>query len=196
MSISDKTKEEIGAFAKEQSLHYLNMAEMSYMERLKTKAGQTKKKAMRKLARFKGSSDKAIEATNDLELYMSDYIGDLISQGTSEEEALQKAKEELKASAPSESSDYQADFTRRMMEYYENRDPAADEAIGLLYGGMVLLGIVLGSLIGFITGGGRADFLSGGWIDTIIGLVAGVLLGTCCGMIAHAVITAVTRKRQ
>lgn len=191
MSLQENTKQEISRFADEQSLNYLEQAEMSYQERLKQKLEQTKKKASGKLSRFKNHSDKALEAKNDLTLFMTDYINDLISQGLSEAEALEKAKAELAVSSESEQ---QNAFAEKMQQYYENWDPVAAEVTGLLYGGFCLLGIVLGALIGFLTSGGRLGFLAGGWIDTLIGTGVGVLLGTCLGLICQAIITAVKRK--
>lgn len=79
MRFSRETEERINRFAKEQSQHYLDAAEMTYMEKLRRKTGQTQQKIGRKLSRFKGSPDQAREAQNDMILYMSDYMNDLIA---------------------------------------------------------------------------------------------------------------------
>lgn len=191
MSFSNETQQKINQFAKEQAQHYLDAAEMTYMEKLRRKTEQTKQKAGRKLARFKGSSDQAREAQNDMILYMSDYINDLMAGGMTEPEALEKAKEQLAASSE---SGFNTDIQEQFRRCYENRNPADDEAIGLFYAGFTIIGLVGGALTGYITSGGRQEFLSGGFIDTIIGAVVGVLIGTGLALISHAVIAGRKRK--
>ena len=186
MSFSHETQEKINQFAKEQSLHYINAAEMTHMENLRRKAGQVRKKIGTKLSRFKGVSSYAQDAQNDMILFMSDYMSDLISKGLSEQQALEKAKEELSTSGESV---FNAGIQERFLQYYENRNPADFEAVGLLYGGFLFAGIVIGVLAGYIISGGRQEFMSGGWIDTLVGTGAGALLGIGLGAISHAIIT-------
>src|SRR5690606_27396664 len=104
MSFSRETVEKINKFAKEQSQHYLEEAEMTYMEKLRRKSDQTKGKIMAKLAKFKSHSDTALEAQNDMILYMSDYMKDLIAEGLSEQEAFEHAKKELQFRSETEKS--------------------------------------------------------------------------------------------
>ena len=52
MSFSAETQEKINQFAEEQALYYLDNAEMTYQEKLRTKASRTRQKAGRKLLRF------------------------------------------------------------------------------------------------------------------------------------------------
>ncbi len=191
MSFSNETKQKINQFAKEQAQHYLEEAEMTYLEKLQAKTNQTKHKIGRKLARFKGSSDQALEARNDMIVYMSDYMNDLVSKGLSEQEAFEKAKEELSASGD---SDFHADFQEHIRQYYENRDPADYEAIGLFYGGFLFLGVAIGALIGFLASGGVPQFLQDGWIYTLIGTGVGAIIGIGLGEISHAIVAAMRRK--
>lgn len=191
MSFSNETNQKINQFAKEQAQNYLEEAQMTYLEKLRAKTSQTKRKIGRKLARFRGSSDQALEARNDMILYMSDYMNDLISQGLSEQEAFDKAKEEL--SAPG-NSDFQADLHERFSQYYENRDPADYEAIGLLYAGFLFLGIAIGALIGFLASGGVPAFLQEGWIYTLVGTGVGTFIGLGLGELGHAILISVKRK--
>lgn len=191
MSFSNETKQKISQFAKEQAQHYLKEAEMTYLEKLRAKTNQTKHKIGRKLARFKGSSDQALEARNDMIVYMSDYMNDLISKGLSEQEAFEKAKEELSASGD---SDFHADFQEHIQQYYENRDPADYEAIGLFYGGFLFLGVAIGSLVGFLTSGGVPAFLQDGWIYTLVGTGVGAIIGIGLGEISHAIIVGMKRR--
>ena len=182
MSMNEHTKKEIQTFAREHALDYLDAAEMSYLEQLKAKARQTKSKAKSQLARFKSTSDKALEAQSDLALYMSDYINDLMSQGMSEEAALAQAKEALSAA---EDSEHQAAIQARMASHWEMNDPKLYEMIGLVYGGLTVFGLALGGLIGW---------LFGGWLNFAVGGAVGTLFGACFGLLAHAGILFVYHK--
>ena len=184
MGFSGETQQKINQFAKEQAQYYLDDAEMTYIEKLRRKTGQTKQKIGRKLARFKRDSDRALEAQSDMILYMSDYMNDLMSKGLSERDAFEKARAELASSGDSDLRDC---LNERFRQYYENRDPAEYEAAGLFYAGFTTIGIVAGALAGYILSGGRPEFLDGGWIDTLIGAGAGVLAGSGLGMVGHAV---------
>lgn len=181
MNFSNETQQNISRFAKEQSQRYLDAAEMTYIEKLRGKAGQTKRKLENKLARFKLNSEQSREAENDMVLYMTDYISDLMSKGMSEREAFEKAKKELAASDTPAN-----ELTERLTQYYANRDPAEYEAVGFMFGGFTILGMVAGALTGYITGGGQAEFLNGGWIHVIVCTVAGMLTGVGLALIVNA----------
>jgi hypothetical protein len=185
VTFSQEIKDKMVQFAKEQSQYYLDEAEMTYLEKLRRKTGQTRSKIAAKLAKFKGRSETALEAQNDLILYMSDYMKDLMEKGLSEEEAFERAKEELEYRSESERS---ADLHERFARYYENRDPAEYEAIGLFYAGFLFFGVSIGALIGYLGGGGREVFLTDGWIDTAIGAAVGTVIGLGAGLISNAVI--------
>jgi len=186
MSISRETMEKIKQFAKGQARRYLDAAEMTYMEKLRKKTGQTKQKISKAMARFKNNSDQAIEAQNDMILYMSDYMNDLIAKGMSEQQAFEKAKEELSAGGK---SDFNASLHERIEQYYETLDPSEYEAVGLLYGGFAIIGVAAGALAGYIISGGRQEFLLGGWIDVLIGTCVGAVIGTGLSLICHAVVS-------
>ena len=191
MSFSHETQKKIEQFASEQSQHYIEEAEMTYLEKLRAKAGQTRHKIGKKMARFKSRSDQALEARGDMILYMSDYMNDLVSQGLSEQEAFERAQEKLSTSGD---SDFHADLQERMQQYYESYNPADYEAIGLIYGGFTVLGIAVGTLVGFLASGGVPAFLREGWIYTVAGLGIGTLIGVGLGMVGHAVIAVIKRK--
>lgn len=165
MNFSSETKEKIIKFSKEQSQYYLEEAE-------RRKIGQNR-------------SETSLEAQNDMIVYMSDYMNDLIANGISEHEAFERAKEELKFSSENAKS---SDLQQRFIEYYENFDVADYDAIGLFYGGFAVFGLSIGGLIGFLSSGGREMFLSGGWIDTLIGLIVGAVIGSGFGLISNAII--------
>ena len=187
MSFNREIQGKINRFAKEQSQNYLQDVEMTYKERLHRKGGQTKQKIIRNLARFKGQSDKGLEAQNDMIVYMTDYMTDLLSQGLSEQEAYDKASVEMKFDSETEQA---ADLNKRFQQYYANIDPAEYEIIGLFHGGFMFIGVVVGGLIGYLSSGGRLAFSEGGWIDTVIGIVAGLIIGLGTGSICHGVILA------
>lgn len=185
MSISNETQVKISKFAKEQAQHYLDAAEMTYIEKLRRKTGQTKEKIGRKLSKFKGSSEQSREAQNDMILYMSDYMNDLMSKGMSEQEAFEKAKKELSDTGD---SDLHTDLHERFQQYYKNLSPADYEVIGLFYAGFTVIGMVIGALAGYVISGGRQEFLYGGWIDTIVGTFVGLLIGTGLALICNAIV--------
>lgn len=191
MSFSREVQEKMNQFAQEQSQHYLDEAEMTYMEKLRRKTGQAKNKLLKKLAKFKNRSETSLEAQNDMIIYMSDYMNDLIAGGLSEREALERAKADLAfRSETARSSDLQERFER----YFENRDPVDYEAIGLFYAGFLFLGSAIGALVGFLGSGGRGNFLAGGWIDTLTGVVVGAVIGIGMGLISNAIITLKKKK--
>ena len=193
MAINHDTQQKINQFAREQSELYLSAAEMTYIEKLRRKAGRTYDKMNSKLARFKNTSDKSREAQDDMILYMNDYMDDLIANGMNEQEAFDKAKAELAFSGRSEQS---ADLHERFKQYYALRDPADEEIIGLFFGGFLFLGIATGGLIGFLISGGVPMFLQNGWIYTLVGIGSGAVIGMGLGQIANAIVTIRKRKES
>lgn len=193
MGLSNETKQKINRFAEEQTQNYLEGSEMTYIEKLRKKSNQTKNNIGAKMAKFKTHSQKGEEVRDDMVLYMSDYIDDLISQGVAEQEAFEKAKNEMSAVSKSEAGQ-NGDLHDRIKEYYAKKSPETYEAEGLIYGGFATVGLVIGGIIGYIAGGGRVEFLNGGWIDMLIGIGCGAVLGTGIAMIANAVMTAVKKS--
>jgi hypothetical protein len=61
-----------------------------------------------------------------------------------------------------------------------------EEPVGLYYGGFVMIGMAVGAFAGFMIGGGQEEFLAGGWIDSVIGVVTGLFIGVGLGLICHA----------
>ncbi|MDR2693377.1 MAG: hypothetical protein LBB74_04085 [Chitinispirillales bacterium] len=62
-----------------------------------------------------------------------------------------------------------------------------EEPVGLFYGGFVMIGMAVGAFVGFMIGGGQEEFLAGGWIDSVIGVVTGLFIGVGLGLISHGV---------
>lgn len=172
MTFNQKTKKKIEQFAREQAQHYLQEAEMTYIEKLRQEIDRGKNKVISMLRKLKGRSEASLEAENDMILYMSDYISDLMAEGLSEQQAFERAREELKFRSESAKS---ADLQERFAKYLESRDPADYEVIGLFYAAFIFFGLSIGGLTGFLSSGGRAMFQTGGWVDTLIG--AGVGFG-------------------
>jgi hypothetical protein len=191
MSFSRETMDKIRKFAKEESQYYLEEAEMTYLERMRRKGSQTKDRIMKQLAKFKNRSETALEAQNDMILYMCDFMNDLIKEGYSEQEAFERARRELQFRSDTAKS---ADLQERFAEYYKNLDPSSHEAIGLFYAGFLFFGVAIGALAGFLGGGGKDAFLTGGWIDTLVGVLVGGVIGIGFGMISNAVVALKNRK--
>ena len=149
-NISGETKQKINKFAEEQTQNYLEQTEMTYMEQLRRKGSQTKNKVGAKFAKFKAHSAKGEEVRDDMVLYMSDYINDLISQGMSEKEAFDKASEEMAAANKSETDKYvqNGDLNDRIRDYYATKSPAEYDSEGLIYGGFSTIGLVIGGFLG------------------------------------------------
>ena len=187
ISLSNETENKIKKFADEQTQNYLENSEMTYIEKLRKKSSQTKNRISAKMAKFKARSEKGEEIRDDMVLYMSDYINDLISQGISEQDALEKAKSEMILVNQSEAVQTK-DLQERIKDYYENKSPEAYETEGLIYGGFSVIGVITGGITGYILGGGRLEFLSGGWIDLLIGIGCGAVLGVGVAMIINAIV--------
>jgi hypothetical protein len=64
----------------------------------------------------------------------------------------------------------------------------SEKAIGLFYGGFMFMGLAVGGVIGFAASGGSEHFFTGGWLDTVMGVVLGGLFGLGGGEIMNAVI--------
>ena len=62
------------------------------------------------------------------------------------------------------------------------------ETEGLSYGGFITLGIAAGAVSGYFCGGGHKKFLSGGWADTFVGSMAGLMIGIGLGKVVNAVL--------
>ncbi len=75
----------------------------------------------------------------------------------------------------------------------ENKPPVStantgnEEPVGLFYGGFVMIGMAVGAFAGFMIGGGQEEFLGGGWIDSLIGVVTGLFIGVGLGLIYHGI---------
>lgn len=185
MTFSQETKKKIEQFARGQVQHYLQEAEMTYMEKLHQEIDRGKKKVMSTLGKLKGRSEASREAENDMILYMSDYMNDLIAEGLSEQKAFERAREELKFRSESAKS---ADLQERFARYLESRNPADYEVIGLFYAALIFLGVSIGGLTGYLSGGGRAMFQTGGWLDTLIGAGVGLGIGLGFGLLSNAIL--------
>jgi len=78
MELSKETMDNIQKFAKEQANKNLSNAELSVFERVAKKGDIAKSKVMKNISKLKVTSDQVKDATNDLTLYMNDYVADLM----------------------------------------------------------------------------------------------------------------------
>jgi|GEM_PF-2580883 len=135
------------------------------------------------------------DAQDDMAVYMHDFIADLMEKGMSEDDAFEKACEAMRAeSGTPQAATMQEKMQDKMKQYYADRSSATEEVIGLLYGGTMILSLVVGGLIGFVLGGGMLGFANGGWISMLVGLGVGAVTGAGLGLVAHA--AAVARARR
>ena len=191
MTFNQETKKKIEQFAREQAQYYLQEAEMTYVEKCRQEIGRGKKKKLcLTLEKLKGRSEASLEAGNDMILYMSDYMSDLMTEGLSEQQAFERAQEELKFRSESAKS---ADLQERFARHLESRNPADYEAIGLFYAAFTFFGTSIGGLAGFLSSGGRAMFQTGGWVDTLIGAGVGLGIRLGFGLLSHAILVLKTR---
>ena len=58
----------------------------------------------------------------------------------------------------------------------------------------MFFGTSAGALVGFLGSGGKEKFLSGGWIDTLIGVIVGGIIAMGLRLISNAII--VLKKRR
>lgn len=71
----------------------------------------------------------------------------------------------------------------------ENSDTTSPKVVGLFYCGFITIGIATGALTGYFASGGRRKFISsGGWIDTLFGMSAGLMIGIGLGKISDAIL--------
>ena len=182
MSYSPELQKKIEEFADEQSQYYLESAEKGYLVELKHKGKATVKKLEDKMKSITGNPVRKKEAKDDLILFMSDFISDLIDGGMSEQEAFEKAKYELN---PQHTSQYTMSLEEKIKKHYEFFDPNQMETIGLYYASGVIIGAVLGAFVGLLLGKflfSEIEF----WIPVVTGAVSGILLGVGVGMLMNA----------
>jgi len=191
MGISAETKQKMGEFAAEQSRLYLDDAELSYREKLWRKSRQARDRMAAKVDLFRKTSRKSDDARDDMVTYMADFIDDLMSQGLSEEEAFEKAKEQLTFQNETQ---HGRTLKEKYADYYRDMAPGVHEAIGLYYAGFMLLCGILGGIVGVFvplgiwTEAWRSWMHSEAvyWWPVIVSAALGAGIGLALAMIKHA----------
>lgn len=176
MTISDETNKKIEHFAAEAVKLTLSKEDLSYFERFELKMKDIQKKAQKNF--WPNREEDKLE----LEQYMKEYIEELMQvEGLSEEDAFCKAQASFSVDRPFSEQEI---YEKERKEYYQNMDPALEEQIGLTYGSMVLLGIVLGAILGIII----QIWYNGQIIGVVLisMLCLGLLLGVAIGLAKHA----------
>lgn len=181
MAISAETRQKMEGFAREQAAYYLEDAEISYLEKLRKKGAKTREKMRAKLDRFHGHTVQSGEAQADLLLLMTDSISDLLAQGMTEEEAFEQSKQRLAADCENTKALSMKD---RYLAYIAEKPLWLEEAVGLYYAALLLLGAVLGAIAGFFLG----YYLFDAPLYIPIAASAGALslIGLCAAMLIHA----------
>lgn len=177
--------------------------EETYKEHLQRKLEQKLDKAKRTLDHYRHKF--SLRSTNqdfadEIKTYLSDGIADLMAEGMSEAEALRVTKEKFdEAELAGSFDEFMNEFDDFGLEQWQKQNQLwymrHGESVGLFYAGFMMLGMVFGALIGFLTSGGVPAFLpQGGWVYTIIGLAVGLFTGLGLGMLSNAIIVAIKRK--
>lgn len=175
MTLTDKTQTAIETLAKKAVKNTLSSNELSYFEKVARKFDEIEEKARQKFY----PNRKEDEA--ELESYIQDYVEELIANGLSEEDALEKAAAVILAEQPKNPEEKRKEAYQA---HYENISVAEEEAIGLTYGSRIFLGIVIGAMLGIIT----QIIYTGSLFGIAFGvfLVLGLFLGVALGLAGHA----------
>lgn len=176
MKISKELENKIINFSKEQSIKYVE---------------DLKNENLKKNDSYSCNKNTIKEAQNDMIIYMSDYISDLMSKGLTESEAFLLAKEKL---INEDKENIQNNLNDKVKEYYENFDSKTHEVIGTIYGGFILFFLVVGALIGYFISYDINSFTKIGWIYTLVGGIVGILIGTSFGLIIQGIIISKRNK--
>ncbi|MDR0504987.1 MAG: permease prefix domain 1-containing protein [Bifidobacteriaceae bacterium] len=131
----------------------------------------------------------------EIRTYLADGIADLIAEGHSEAEALQITRQKFDDAELAPNFDAFLDrfdsfglnhaWNLSLQSARESREWYAQhgEVVGLFYGGFVILGLVAGSLLGYLTG-------DHAWSAVGIGAAAGLGFGIAAGLLANAIVRA------
>nr|WP_247739078.1 permease prefix domain 1-containing protein [Bacillus sp. 165] len=122
------------------------------------------------LFKLRLSSNKNNDFQEEIQSHITEHVKELVSQGMTEEEALEIVLSEFEGVDFSELN--QTKGAGKNMQY----DEKIYEAIGVFYGGF----LILGGAIGFITGS---------WL----GLILGTVIGIGAGCVAHGLTVALKK---
>ncbi len=122
----------------------------------------------------------------EIKTYLSDSIIDLMNEGLTESEALEKTINQFdEAELMPEMEDFMKEFNdfgiKMDAEWF-----AKHEAIGVFYGGFIILGTAFGTFGGY---------LAGGVVNVLVGTALGLASGVGLGLISQVVITAKGLKK-
>lgn len=116
---------------------------------------------------------------------VSTLIYDMVSEAPDQQESIQNTGNTDDASLADNTihTDKTGHTRNAGHTHYTSRETG-----GLIYGGFITIGIAGGALSGYFYGGGHKKFLSGGWADTFVGSMAGLMIGIGLGKIVNAVL--------
>ncbi|MDR1159440.1 MAG: hypothetical protein LBK69_02335 [Syntrophomonadaceae bacterium] len=173
----------------------------TYKEHLQLQYEQQRENLKRKFKKYKRKlslKPEQCDFSEEIKTYLGDGIIDLMAEGLSEEEALQITLQKFdEAELTDNFDDFMKSFDDFGVEEFKIKTQqwyaAHGDVVGLFYGAFFILGIVIGALIGFLSGGGWPVFLVTGWINTLIGVVVGAGIGIGLGLLSHAIIAAIIK---
>jgi len=165
----------------------------SYQAHIKRKVAQSRQKLQRKMdkARTKlgrGPEDK--DLAEEIHQYLTEAVNDLMAEGHSEADAIKAMAQRFdQAEATPGFAGFAAAFNDfGLVEAYAlaASDPTSPEgarleAVGLFYGGFLILGLAAGSTLGWLAGRN--------WVTMGVGTAAGAGTGIALGLLSNAVIT-------
>ncbi|HET6485137.1 MAG TPA: hypothetical protein VFH83_01885, partial [Spirochaetia bacterium] len=157
---------------------YSGRGTMTYRELLQVKLEQKRRKLQGKVDRYRRKLSLKPSNTDfaeEIRAYLADGVIDLVKEGRSEDEAMEITLKKFDDAELRGSFD---DFAKAlggfgmeewMKESIKEWTVTNGDAIGLFYAAFTVLGMTLGTLLGYLLG--RA------WQTTAIGLAAGLLFG-------------------
>lgn len=181
--LSTKTEKEIQKFVNNISIHsgIVSTKDMTYVEEIKMNINNAKKDMKQSIEQFKVdtknfliklrfSSNKNDDFQEEIQSHITDHVEELVFKGMTEEDALKVVLSEFAEIDFSELKPIEKEGETMI------QDEKMYEAVGLFYGGF----LILGGAIGFITAS---------WLGLILGMVIGIGLGC----VAHGLIVALKR---
>lgn len=131
--------------------------------------------------------NKSKDFKEEIKTYLYDSILDLMEDGMTESDALSKTTKQFDmAELMPEMETFMKEFNDFGMELDEEWY-AKHGAVGSFYGGFIILGITLGTLIGFLT--------TGTILSCLIGAGFGLFIGVGLGLISQGIISTKSLKK-
>lgn len=183
MSITQEIQDKVKLFAKEQAPLYLEMAGKVHSEKVPVETNCAKKKLCEKVSHLVTGDDGVAEAEKEIAAHMAGYMEELIEGGMPEQEAFDRAKEELAVTSVSEPRSSMQEGYEICYESFEHAGTCNALLVNV---GSLAAGAIIGGTIGFMRSRRRTALSRGIWAATSIGAFAGALAGIGIGHLGYA----------